>query len=132
VPDIECTQDWHCDVGELCIDEECVYTGANRCPYFFGAETREQRTSVGDLMYVWGQAIDQDDDPMEVLVESNCGVVALPLQSTDSVGEAETTVRCDVVGGCYVLISVSDDGFTDCDGTTILSGQVYTQVTCEP
>ena len=69
---------------------------------------------------------------MEVLAESTCGLVSVPLQSTDSVGESETTVRCDFVGSCHILISVSDDGFTDCDGTTILSGRVGTSVQCEP
>jgi Cys-rich repeat protein len=132
VPDIECTADWHCDVGELCIDQECVYTGANRCPYFLGATTTPVVQSSGNLINVWGRALDQDGDPMEVLAESTCGLVSVPLQSTDSVGESETTVRCDFVGSCHILISVSDDGFTDCDGTTILSGQVYTPVQCEP
>lgn len=127
----ECTADWQCEAGESCIDEECVYTGANRCPYFFGAETAPLVQSMGNLINVWSQALDKDGDPMEVLAESTCGLVSVPLQSTDSAGKSETTVRCDFVGSCHILISVSDDDFTDCDGTTTLSGQVYTPVRCE-
>jgi hypothetical protein len=89
----ECTADWHCDEGESCIDEECVWTGANRCPYFFGAETSPLVQSSGNLINVWSQAVDKDGDPMQVLAESTCGLVSVPLQSTDSVGESETGFR---------------------------------------
>jgi Cys-rich repeat protein len=128
----ECTQDWHCDAGYICVAEECVWGGANRCPFFIGGETTPVVQSSGNLIDVWSRVLDQDGDPVEVRAESNCGPVTQPLLVPNSAGESETTVRCESVGPCFILLSVSDDGFTDCDGTTILSGRIHTPIQCQP
>jgi hypothetical protein len=76
--------------------------------------------------------IDQDFDLVEVVATSDCGTVSNPLEAIETPGEYETTVRCESVGRCSIYLTVSDDGFTDCDGTTVLSGRARVYVDCVP
>lgn len=77
--------------------------------------------SVGNLVDVDTRVLDFDGDDVEVLVTSNCGEVADPLQTANAqTGESSTTVRCDEAGLCSVTVRASDDGFhpEGCSGTT--------------
>jgi hypothetical protein len=128
----ECTEDWHCGSGYLCLAEECVWGGENHCPYFKGVKATPAIQSVGNLVNVRAQVIDQDFDLVEVVATSDCGTVSNPLEAIETPGEYETTVRCESVGRCSIYLTVSDDGFTDCDGTTVLSGRARVYVDCVP
>ena len=95
-------------------------TTENRCALYTDILVSPLSQSVGNLVDVDTKVFDPDGDDVEVLVTSDCGEVADPLQTADSAtGESSTTVRCDRAGPCDVTISVSDDGFDPegCDGT---------------
>jgi len=66
-------------------------------------------------------------------VLSACGEVADKVQVADSVtGESSTTVRCDEVQSCHIVVAVSDDGFEKdgCDGRTA-DAAALSPITCQ-
>jgi len=79
------------------------------------------------------QAYGFDGDPIEVAVQSDCGVVANPIQTVDAdTGEATTTVRCDLVQFCVITLMTSDTGFTgECNGLNPGANRVAT-INCQP
>jgi hypothetical protein len=94
----------------------------NQCPFYTGVLVTPVSQSVGNSVDVDTRVLDLDGDAVAVLVTSDCGEVADPLQTADAeTGESSTTVRCDQVGSCSVTVSISDDGFNPdgCDGTNI-------------
>jgi len=106
----------------------------NRCPFYTSVLVSPLSQSVGNLIDVDTRVLDLDGDSVEVLVTSDCGEVADPLQTADSeTGESSTTVRCDDAQFCSITISVSDDGFDaeGCDGTNQAATRT-TGVNCQP
>ena len=92
----------------------------NQCPFYTSVLVSPLSQSVGNLVDVDTRVVDLDGDAVEVLVTSDCGEVADPLQTADAeTGESSTTARCDQAGSCSVTVSISDDGFNPdgCDGT---------------
>jgi len=91
----------------------------NRCPFFTDIFVSPLTQSFGNLVSVSSKVLDLDGDLAEVSVTSTCGEVTDPLQTVDpDTGESDTTVRCDQVGVCLIVVSTSDDGFDleGCDG----------------
>jgi hypothetical protein len=77
--------------------------------------------TVSNLVDVETTAVDAEGDAIEVAVISDCGHVTDPVQTADNVtGESSTTVRCDEVQPCHIVVVVSDDGFDKdgCNGRT--------------
>ena len=106
----------------------------NRCPFYTSVLVSPLSQSVGNLIDVDTRVLDLDGDPVDVLVTSDCGEVADPLQTADAeTGEGSTTVRCDQEGTCAVTVSISDDGFDPegCDGTNVEATST-TAVDCQP
>lgn len=93
----------------------------NRCPIITRNLVSPLSQTVGNLIDVETTVVDAEGDEVEVVVISGCGEVTDQLQVADSeTGESRTTVRCDEVKQCYVVVAVSDDGFDPdgCNGTT--------------
>ncbi len=106
----------------------------NRCPFYTSVLVSPLTQSVGNLIDVDTRVLDLDGDAVDVLVTSDCGEVADPLQTADAeTGESSTTVRCDQVAACAVTVSISDDGFDPegCDGTNVEATSTAA-VDCQP
>jgi hypothetical protein len=104
----------------------------NYCAFWTSILISPTQQSVSNLIDVATRVHDLDGDDVEVRVSSDCGEVADPLQTADpGTGEADTTVRCDHVTQCEILIHVSDTGFVGCTGTD-RGASSRTQIDCDP
>jgi hypothetical protein len=104
----------------------------NHCAFYTSLLISPLSVSVGHDIDVATRVHDHEGDDVEVRVSSDCGEVADPLQTADpGTGEADTTVRCDQVTQCEILIQVSDTGFVGCTGTD-RGASSRTQIDCDP
>jgi hypothetical protein len=106
----------------------------NHCAFYTSLLISPLSVSVGHDIDVATRVHDHEGDDVEVRVSSDCGEVEDPLQTADpGTGEADTTVRCDQVSMCEIVMRVSDDGFDPrgCSGLNAAASSV-TQINCQP
>ena len=97
----------------------------NQCAEYRQILVTPTTQSIGNLVDVRTEVYDPDADPITVSVQTSgaCGNVATI--GSDTAASCETvsgceavvnTVECTDVGACQIIVAVSDDGFTSCDG----------------
>jgi len=93
-----------------CIKVECP---KGPCPVWTEILVRPTTQSLGNLVNVRTTIFGSTDEAVKVKVQSDCGVVAEPTKS----GSSSTTVSCDILGSCSVIVTVIDERNPHCDGT---------------
>jgi hypothetical protein len=94
-----------------CIKVECP---KGPCPVWREILVRPTTQSLGNPVNVRATIFGSTDEAVKMKVESDCGVVAEPTKAGST---ATTTVSCDVLGECSVIIRVIDERNAQCDGT---------------
>ena len=94
-----------------CIKVECP---KGPCPVWREILVRPTTQSLGNPVDVRTTIFGSTDEAVKMKVESDCGVVAEPTKAGST---SSTTVSCDILGSCSVIISVIDERNTQCDGT---------------
>jgi hypothetical protein len=84
------------------------------CPAWREILVRPTTQSLGNLVNVRTTIFGSTDEAVKMKVESDCGVVAEPTKAGST---ATTTVSCDFLGECSVVIRVVDERNAQCDGT---------------
>jgi len=93
-----------------CIKVECP---KGPCPVWREILVRPTTQSLGNLVDVRTTIFGSTDEAVKVKVESDCGVVSEPTKS----GSSSTTVSCDILGSCSVIVRAIDERNAQCDGT---------------
>jgi len=84
------------------------------CPWWREILVRPTTQSLGNLVDVRATIFGSTDEAVNMKVESDCGVVAEPTKTGST---STTTVSCDFLGECSVVIRVVDERNAQCDGT---------------
>jgi hypothetical protein len=84
------------------------------CPEWREILVRPTTQSFRNLVDVSTLVSGSSDEGVKVLVESDCGAVTDPAQP----GTSSTTVACDILGTCSVIIRVVDERYAHCNGSS--------------
>jgi hypothetical protein len=94
-----------------CIDVVCP---KGPCPAWREILVHPTTQSLGNLVDVRTTVFGSADETVKVKVESDCGAVTEPTKT----GSSSTTVSCDILGPCSVIIRVVDEQDARCDGSS--------------
>ena len=94
-----------------CIKVECP---KGPCPVWTEILVHPTTQSLGNPVDVRTTIFGSTDEAVKMKVESDCGVVAEPTKAGST---STTTVSCDILGSCSVIIRVIDERNAQCDGT---------------
>ena len=97
----------------------------NQCAEYRQILVTPTTQAIGNLVDVATQVYDPDGDPVTVGVQAVGACSNVMFSNGDTAASCETvsgcetvvnTVECTDVGLCQIIVAVSDDGFTSCNG----------------